>query len=160
MKTNTKSRISAALVGVLLELGSPWAVAQTPEARNADGVSFAQSQETAPFSCWILMRDRAHPDHPGRWLTGTNCEGPKTPLAIRAHHAGVEPQLLIQAGEHLIVEDHSPVAEARFQAIALEKAHLGESFRVRLAVVGGATVRAILISNQRAVLTSLEGEDR
>ena len=55
-----------------------------------------------------------------------------------------------------MVEEHTPVVDARLEAVALNPAMAGSVFNVRLSV-GGRTMRAVALGPGRAVL---EGETR
>jgi hypothetical protein len=56
---------------------------------------------------------------------------------------------MIHAGDALILEEHTAVAEARLQAVALGPAAKGAVFEARLKI-GGKMVRAVAISAGRA----------
>jgi hypothetical protein len=50
----------------------------------------------------------------------------------------------------VIVEENSPVAEARLTAVALESATIGSAFNARLEI-GGKVVRAIAVGTGQAL---------
>jgi flagella basal body P-ring formation protein FlgA len=60
-------------------------------------------------------------------------------------------QPVIHAGDRVIVEENSPVVEARLEAVALGPAALGSALEVRLKI-GGLVVRAIARGPGRAAL--------
>jgi hypothetical protein len=106
---------------------------------------------------WQLSRDLEHPGGPGRLVrvasigNGTGSSSMTSPaLGPRAD------RLAIHAGERLIVESRSPVAEVRLRAVALESAELGRTFKVRLEI-GGKLVRAAALGAGRAEF--LAGEE-
>lgn len=59
----------------------------------------------------------------------------------------------IHAGERLMVEEKSAVAEGRLEAVALEPAQIGSTLDVRLRT-GGKVMRAVAVAPGRAVLAS------
>jgi hypothetical protein len=94
---------------------------------------------------WVLARDPNHPAGPGRLVLA---EG----LRSRAseHDPEVVPSRpIIRAGDRLIVEENTAVAEARLEAVALGPAVIGSTFDVRLKI-GGGVVRALAIAPGRA----------
>jgi hypothetical protein len=82
---------------------------------------------------WVLLRDTAHPDAPGRWVLAHAGEVGKT--SSRAQSA------VIRAGDRIVLVEHSAIADARLAAFALTSAAKGETLRVRIAI-GGAVVMA------------------
>jgi hypothetical protein len=102
-------------------------------------------------SHWQLQIDPAHRDRPGRLVLMDSSDGRQSVGASedaserhKLDEAGNPSQasqndtssssspLAIRAGEHLIVDQDSQVLRARFQAIALESAQIGQRMRVRL----------------------------
>lgn len=91
---------------------------------------------------WMLLRDLDHPAGPGRLVLAGG------PGASRP--AGEAPQRpIIRAGDRLIVEENTPVVEARLEAVALEPAVSGSAFEVRLKI-GGRTARVVARAPGRA----------
>ena len=97
---------------------------------------------------WLLMRD---PDHPG---------GPGLLLLVSAvqvkNKQAAGPELtaqapIIRAGDPVLVEENTAVAEARLEAVALGPAWQGSPFNVRL-TMGGKVLRVLAAGPARAVL--------
>jgi len=99
---------------------------------------------------WLLERNAGHPGGPGLLLlveAGRN--PPRRDQAVEP--AQVELRPVIRAGERLIVEENTPVVEARLEAVALGPAVLGSVFEARLKI-GGRVVRAVALGPGRAEL--------
>jgi hypothetical protein len=96
---------------------------------------------------WLLMRDPKHPGGPGllRLVSAarftTSQAGPSL--------AGQAP--IIRAGDRVLVEEKTAVAEARLEAVALGPAWQGSSFNVRL-TIGGKVLRVLAAAAGRAAL--------
>jgi hypothetical protein len=99
---------------------------------------------------WLLMRDGKNPGGPGRLV--------RVPLAIKsAEAAGTEQQTpVIHAGDRIVVEEHTPVAEAWLEAVAQAPALRGAGFWARLQI-GGKLVRAVALGPGRAQLVVSDG---
>ncbi|HEY1768264.1 MAG TPA: hypothetical protein VGG26_11440 [Terracidiphilus sp.] len=108
---------------------------------------------------WLLEHDRNRPGGPGR-LVPAGAPDPSRELSSRqartqpggtysleALPAGTVP--VIHAGERLIVEEDTPVVEARLEAVALSPALAGGPLRMRL-VIGGRVIRGIAVAAGRA----------
>jgi len=99
---------------------------------------------------WLLYRDRAHPEGPGRLvLTGAGQDSTSHIGAdhlwashLEASQTGLRPQPTIRSGDAVVLEEDSPVASARLQAVALNMAERGSPLRIRLQI-GGRVVDAI-----------------
>jgi hypothetical protein len=104
---------------------------------------------------WLLVRDDSHPGGPGLLLrVAADDKGPspspQSPAVAENPAQGEAPAPLIHAGDRLIVEEHTPIAEAHLEARAMGPALLGGWFSVRLAI-GGRVVRAVATSPGRAI---------
>jgi hypothetical protein len=101
---------------------------------------------------WLLERDPSHPGGPGRMVLLSGVR----PGSGAAGRQPWTPTPVIRLGERIVVEEHTPVVDARLEAVALNPAMAGSVFNVRLSV-GGRTMRAVALGPGRAVL---EGETR
>lgn len=108
---------------------------------------------------WLLIRNSDHPAGPGVLMmvsdgaTGTRQrKSDGATLAIDAQ--ALSP--VIRAGERLIVEESTPVVEARLEAVSLGPAAVGSPLDVRLKV-GGKVVRAVALGPGRAALRAETG---
>jgi hypothetical protein len=122
---------------------------------------------------WLLVRDRSRPGGPGRLLL---LAGPPRAWDSSATHgispARAEPDMpapatpivhapifqapllqapLIHAGDPLVVEEDTPVVEARLAATALGPAARGATLEARLSI-GGKVVRVRALAAGRAAL--------
>lgn len=109
---------------------------------------------------WLLLRDETKPGGPGRLVL---VAGPKASsvmgLAATTLKTNASEETVIRTGDALIVEQHSPIIDARFQAVALSSAAPGNAFRARL-TIGGEVVRVVAIASGRAVFASWSEADR
>jgi hypothetical protein len=104
---------------------------------------------------WVLVKDSEHPGGPGR-LVQVNAEGPAG-FALNVPGPKVAAPV-IRAGDRIVVEEHTDVADAVLEAVALAPAvELGQ-LRARL-TIGCRVVRVIAIAPGRARL-SAAGEER
>jgi hypothetical protein len=125
---------------------------------------------------WQLRADPVHPEGPRRLILldplGTRRRGPGDRRAgdqalssrLRSAATGQEsvesgneapnlaPPLAIRAGDHVTVDQQTPLLHARLQAVALESAGVGQQMRVRLGAGAisqlsqSATVIAVLVT--------------
>jgi len=102
---------------------------------------------------WLLYRDPRHPQGPGRlvaadapMLDHPNNSATLLPGATRSLP-------VIRAGDRVILEESTPIVEARLEAIALIPAFQGSPLKVRL-VLGGKIVTAIAVAPGRVALAS------
>jgi hypothetical protein len=96
---------------------------------------------------WLLMRD---PDHPG----GPGLLRVVSAVRLNTGQAGPSPAEkapIIRAGDRVLVEENTAVAEARLEAVALGPARQGSPFNVRL-IMGGKVLRVLAAGPGRAVL--------
>lgn len=112
---------------------------------------------------WLLVRDPSHPGAPGRMVLVAGAEGPagrKAPGAGLATTAWptkhIAPIPVIRAGDRLVVEQSTPLIEARLEAVALGTAAVGAPLNVRLAI-GGNVVPAIALGPGRAAFSTEAG---
>ncbi len=104
---------------------------------------------------WLLVRDPARPAAPGRLVRVRHGTGPAAmkpgERGVPVSPAPILSQPIVRAGDSILVEEHTPVVDARLEAVALEPAAQGAVFRARL-TVGGATVRVVADAPGRATL--------
>jgi hypothetical protein len=105
---------------------------------------------------WLLLRNSLHPERPGRlvmaalgrdWQAGAVFTG----LGGTGLAEVVPPPVAIRRGDALIVEEHTAIADAALEAVALGPAAVGSALEVRLKI-GGKVLRAVAISPGRALL--------
>ena len=86
-----------------------------------------------PFTgaTWRMERDAEHPGGPARLVLVSPGD------VLLSNHAVWTP--VIHSGERIVIEEHSPVLDARLEAVALANAAEGEILRARM-VIGGAVV--------------------
>lgn len=149
--------ISVAVLAALLP-------GQTIPARppSSSGQVMREIDDRATGDQWLLVRDAANPGGPGRMVRVASGEGdskgesagePAQPCAQCAAHAAERPVVppMIRAGDKVIVEEHSAVADARLEATALGSAGMGAEFQARLKI-GGKAVRVAALGPGRAEL--------
>jgi hypothetical protein len=133
----------------------------------AAAAAFAQGQAAIPAQVvrviadphsgerWLLLRDAGHPAGPGRLVKavdrGKVQEG--APIAATPGTNDGLFRLVIRAGDRLVVEENTAVAEARLEAVALGPAAAGAALEVRLRM-GGKVVRAVALAPGRAAFAS------
>jgi hypothetical protein len=132
--------------------------AATPgTALEPDRQVLLQIEDPSTGDLWLLQRDPSRPAGPGRLvlarqrisMRGATSGGPSQPFS-----AGERP--VIHSGDALMVEEHTAVVDARFEAVALEPAMKGAHFKARLKI-GGKVVRVVAVSPGRASFAP-EGE--
>lgn len=100
---------------------------------------------------WQLVADSQHPERPGRLVpvySGVlRASNPIPAGLVRLPTPSPPAMPAIHAGDRIAVSQQTPVLRARFQAVALESAAFGQTFRVRL--LGGAQT---LTGNQGTVV--------
>ncbi len=109
---------------------------------------------------WLLLRDADHPGGPGRFVLAEDrpagSEG--RPLSSVEKAERLEMLPVIRAGDRLVVEEHTAVADARLEAVAMGPAAMGATLSVRLAI-GGRMVRAVALGPGRAVFAQQVGPE-
>jgi hypothetical protein len=106
---------------------------------------------------WLLVRDGKHPGGPARLVLDTEArrERLRRAPAVAPGEADLTapplPAPLIRTGDRLVVEENTPVVEARLEAVALGPAWAGSKLNVRLEI-GGRVVRAVALAPGRAAL--------
>jgi hypothetical protein len=100
---------------------------------------------------WLLLVNTLHPGEPGRLVRADTVRSEVTQPKVAGQTAPALLQLVIHAGERVLLEEHSQVVDARLDAIALNPAAIGGVVRVRL-VIGGRVVRSLAVEAGRVVL--------
>jgi hypothetical protein len=106
---------------------------------------------------WLLERDPSNPGGPGRLVRiprGAARAAVSSGDGSSASPSAYQP--VIHAGDRLIVEENTPVVEARLEAVALTPAEPGGTLRVRLEM-GGKVFEAVAIGPGRAELAPETG---
>lgn len=120
------------------------------------------SQGSAPVQ---ILREIRDPHSGARWLVIRNAQNPAGPARITAEIENAQkepssmersgaPSPIIHAGDRVVVEEHSTVAESYLDAVALGAAVTGVVLDLRLKI-GGKVVRAVAIAPGRAALAPL-----
>jgi len=108
---------------------------------------------------WLLVRDPQHPGGPGRLMLvaahRNGLRGTNPRVTAETDQARFNP--VIRAGDRLIVEEHTEIADASLEARALNPAAQGSALDVRL-TIGGKVVRAVALAPGRAALQPQTGE--
>jgi hypothetical protein len=146
--------------------------AQTPTgdpiptaSRGLSGEVVRQIADPGRDGTWLLIRNPVHPAGPGRliWVPrggqlagqaqladqariADQASSPAVPVTEAALEA-LKPVIL--AGDRLVVEEETPVVDARLEATALGPAPAGAALNVRLEI-GGKVMRAIALGPGRA----------
>jgi hypothetical protein len=128
-------------------LTSPPVLAQAP----AGGEIVREIDDPNSGARWLLERNPDHPGGPGLLVLVESGRNPVRQDQSGFEPSGVDPRTVIRAGDRLIVEENTPVVEARLEAIALGTAVLGSVLEARLKI-GGRVVRAVALGPGRAEL--------
>lgn len=145
-------------IGIGLAVLALAAAAQTPAARSiTPGEVLLRIDDPGAHGSWLLIRDPVHAAGPGRliWVPGD-------PQLYRAQRDARQPAAssayvpVILAGDRVVVEEETPVVDARLAATALNPAPAGSPLNVRLEI-GGQVVRAIALGPGRAQLAPETG---
>jgi hypothetical protein len=167
--------IGSGSLAALVFVGSVVACSETPCAASLphelrtgiDSDQVVQEiDDPSTGSRWFLVRDAVHTGGPGRWVRDGNPLRRGTENRANAAKAFKSPAYgstrfkpVLRAGDHLIVEEHSAVVDARLEAVALEPAATGSLLHVRLEI-GGRVVRAVAVGPGRAVFQAQIGNRR
>lgn len=108
---------------------------------------------------WLLMRDDRHPGGPGLLLLVSAARSIPAPASVTVSVSASalsqpqqeSPAPIIHTGDRVIVEEDTPVASSRLEAVALNPARPGAMFNARL-VLGGRVVRVSALAAGRAIL--------
>ncbi len=148
-------------------LSSPTPASVSSLGAYAQGEIVREIDDSHNGDRWLLVRDPNHPGGPGLLLLVASVRsgpgpGPNNPdetnkaVTGQAATGGVVIPPAIRSGDRVIVEEHTPVVDARLEAVALGPAQVGSPFRVRLGV-GGRIVRAVALGPGRAAFAEETG---
>jgi hypothetical protein len=102
-------------------------------------------------SRWLLYRDPSHPGGPGRLVCAASVAPDRARTSVSVADPGTMPRAIIRAGDRVVLEENTPIVDARLQAIALNPALAGAPLQVRLEI-GGKVLVAIAIARGRVAL--------
>lgn len=150
---------------VLAHVITVMACAQLPSSLGSQGDIFREIDDPHTGDRWLLMRDDSAPGGPGRLvLVASQRSAAAGELDSSARHLSeanqsheARPLPVIRAGDSLIVEEHTAIADARLEARALSPAAPGSTLKVRLSI-GGKVMRAVALGPGRAALQAEPGE--
>ena len=132
--------------------------AQTGQSPAAPGEVLREIDDPQTGDRWLLMRNAAFPGGPARMVRiavhGQRIDPAQ--LAASGVNDATLPQVVIRAGDKLLVEEHTAVVDAVFEARAVAPAAVGTEFEVRL-TIGGMVVRAVATGPGRATIKSSSG---
>jgi hypothetical protein len=143
---------------------------------SAPGPIIREIDDPSAGRRWLLVRDPAHPGGPGRLLlvSGSRAAAPMPRSRVAGAQSPLSPPAasspqapgdsafmsapksvplsapMIHAGDALVVEENTPVVDARLTATALGPAAGGAGFNARL-TLGGRIVRVLALAPGRAV---------
>jgi hypothetical protein len=128
----------------------------TEVAQPVAGGVFKEIDDSCTGDRWLLVRDANHPAGPGRLMRITRAgrmvsPGESDESAPEVRERTVVP--VIHAGDALVLEESTPLVEARLEARAMGPALCGGEFDARLAI-GGKIVRAVALGKGRAAFVS------
>jgi len=156
----------AALLGGLAPLSVRGQAAASPSAPRALPAALPASDtvevireidDPGTGNRWLLVRDWNCPGGPGRLLLLAGSPRLAQPARASEHSAAERSAFsapaapVIRAGDSLVVEENTPVVEARLAATALGPAAPGAAFEARLEI-GGKIVRVRALAPGRARL--------
>ncbi len=145
--------------GVTATEATPTEAAQAIAGGVLAGGVLKEIDDSCTGDQWLLVRDANHPAGPGRLVRITPTgrmvppvEALKTVQDLR-EQAAVP---IIHTGDVLVLEESTPLVEARLEARALGPAICGAEFNARL-TIGGKIVRAVALGKGRAAFASVAG---
>jgi hypothetical protein len=117
---------------------------------------------------WLLTLDPNHPGGPGQLRLVAAAHGSSAERReprpgellqgepLQAGPASEPAPPVIRSGDRVIVEQHTPVVDARLEAVAMSPAQVGSAFNARLTMSGGM-VRVVAVAPGRAVIEEEKG---
>jgi hypothetical protein len=141
---NRRDRIEVAIWIAVLMLAVV-VVGQQPAGDVLRQPVLRQIDDPGAHGIWLLTRDPNHPAGPGRMVWVPDRVRLQEGSGNAASAALPEPlRPVILAGDRVVVEEETPVVDARLAATALNPAPAGMGFNARLEI-GGQVVRAIAV---------------
>jgi hypothetical protein len=153
-------------IAAMLAMPGSMAFGQAPASTDAghlEMLSSPSTRSTSTVPAGEIIREIDDPSNGDRWLLVHNANHPAGPgllLLVSLVHiqtgqavpgTGAEPVApVIRAGDRVIVEENTPVVEARLEAVAMSPALAGHPFNARLSI-GGRVIRAVASGPGRAV---------
>ena len=144
----------ALLLLVLSRAVCVWAQTGGTDDRSMDARVIRVVRDPHNGMRWLLERGTRNPGGPGRMILLSDGNKSQVELSKSSDvkdHVAQRP--VIRSGDRLVVEERSPLIEARLEAISLGAAVPGAEFNARLAI-GGKVVRAIAIEAGRAAFAA------
>ena len=111
------------------------------------GLVLKQIEDPSTGDVWLLELDPSRPAGPAHLVLAGRRKN-ATP-AFAPQRAPLAAPPMIHAGDAVIVEEHTALADVRLEAVALERAAQGELFKARLKI-GGRVVSAVATEAGRA----------
>lgn len=135
----------------------PSDIDRTPQVANGDIVREIDDPHNGDR--WLLVEDRSHPGGPGRLLRvpARDLRPREAPVSLARERANgvastaATESTIVHAGDRVVIEENTPLVEARLEAVAMGPALPGSSFRARLSI-GGHIVQAVAFAPGRASL--------
>ncbi len=133
-------------VTVSIEGRRSWSPPGQPIGSNATEV-IREIDDPHSGERWLLLRNPAHPGGPGRLVLArqNRQDGSRASGSAPGQYLPV-----VRAGDRIVIEEHTAVADARLEAVALNPAAAGAPLNVRL-TLGGKVVRATAVGPGQAV---------
>jgi len=95
---------------------------------------------------WLLVPNSRHPAGPGLLLLAST-------VKLLRHQTAAVADLavpVVRTGDRVVVEENTPIVEARLEAVAMSPAMAGAPFNARLSI-GGRVIRAVASGPGRAI---------
>ena len=161
VQVSRRDRIELAIWIAVLMLAVA-VVGQQPAAGVLRQDILRQIDDPGAHGVWLLTRDPVHPAGPGRmiWVPDRvrlqEASGDAAAAAASREPGQIAIRPVILAGDRVVVEEETPVVDARLSATALNPAPAGMGFNARLEI-GGQVVRAIAVAPGLARLAPQTG---
>lgn len=101
---------------------------------------------------WLLLKNQQHPGGPGQLVP---VDASLTTVAGQIARP-LPSQPMIRSGDPVVVEEQTPLLEARYEAVALCSAAKGKAMNVRLKV-NGKVLHAVALGPGRVALAAVPG---